>query len=691
MPSEFFCNNKDYQILVQSVTDYVVAINKSYQVVMANSLFKQNFNMYKNGYCYKLWLNRDERCEKCLVKESFFDGKVHFSEKKVVMKNGKTAFMMIKSTPVKNEHGNIVYILETATDLTEKKRLEEKLQKIDSLYSTIAKRSKELQKSEEKYRTIFEHSEDVIIITDPAGKILEVNSAGVYILGYKSSDALLSLQSVSELFVNSEALTMFQKTVYREGYFKEFETKVVCNNKRIIDVLATTSVIIDTSGTISGYIVIIKDISSQKQAQRKVEKQNTRLSVLNSISMQVCNSLNLNDVLNSTIDRILAILESDSVRIYLIDKTKNMLYLAAHKGLSSYFISQKEMKSRKIGDGILGQVIVNGKTRVVEDFLQYNDPYIELFIYEGLKSTVYIPLISRGEPVGEICVSSHTEFKLSDGYVKFLMGIGNQIGVAIDNAILYEHTTKANQKLQDVQEQVVRTEKLASLGKLAATIAHEINNPLAAVLNYTKLVKKIIKRSGSIKYRIEDIFRYLDVMAQETARCGEIVKNLLAFSRQTQTEFHKHKVDDIIEKTSILINHDLKIKNIKLKVIIESDLPAIQCNFKQLQQAFLNLMGNAAESMKNGGILTVAVRRSVTKKSIDIVFADTGCGISEENMEDIFEPFFTTKEEGKGVGLGLSVVYGIIIKHNGAISVESKPGKGSTFTVRLPVYNDQVL
>jgi two-component system NtrC family sensor kinase len=283
-------------------------------------------------------------------------------------------------------------------------------------------------------------------------------------------------------------------------------------------------------------------------------------------------------------------------------------------------------------------------------------------------------------------VSSHSAFKFPSEDVEFLSAIGNHIGIAVDNANLYENIKRAYEELKDAQEQIVQTEKLASLGKLAATIAHEINNPLAVVLTYIRLMIKLMDRNGFSPERLEDISRYLNTMDSETSRCGEVVKNLLAFSRQDKVTIESHSITDIIDRTLILIAHDLEMKGIQLKKTIEPNMSKVQCDFKQIQQALLNIMYNASEAMLNGGTLTVTANRSTGVEGfIEVMISDTGCGIAENDKEKIFDPFFTTKEEGKGVGLGLSVVYGIITRHKGTIEVESEPGKGSTFKVTLPI------
>ncbi|MFZ0484629.1 MAG: ATP-binding protein [Desulfobacterales bacterium] len=428
-----------------------------------------------------------------------------------------------------------------------------------------------------------------------------------------------------------------------------------------------------------------KDATTIKDAPRQIEQLKIRLSILNAVSKIISSSVNLDEMLSSTIDKILDAPESESVGIYLLNDGGNVLNLAAHRGLSANLTNHPFMRSLKPGDGLLGQVLFDGKPKLIDNTLQSIGPDVNLLVEEGFQSTVYIPLTTKGSPIGVMCVSALNPNMFSSEFVEFLTVIGNHIGVAVDNANMHKNIKAAYLDLKEVQEQIVWTEKLASLGKLAATIAHEINNPLAGVLNYIRLIIKQLSRNNFSHEKLEDIFRYLKIMESETARCGDIVKDLLAFARRTKITMESNRIEDIINKTLNLISHELEIKELQLKKNIMPNLPKVKCDFKQIQQVLLNLMYNASEAMPNGGTLSItATKANGTQALLEVAISDTGCGISEKDMEHIFEPFFTTKEEGKGVGLGLSVVYGIIARHNGTIAVESEPEKGSTFKVRLP-------
>ena len=545
-----------------------------------------------------------------------------------------------------------------------------------------------LRISQERYRAIFEWSRDAILLIDPEGKVMEINQSGLDLLGYKSREQLLSLRSAAELFKNREDFRRFLKTIFQDGFASEFDNLISKANGTTFDALTTASVINDHDGNTEGYVIIIRDITRQKSAQEQIKKQNVRFSTLNAISMTVSSSLNLNEILDSTIDKILELLESHSVRVYLLDKKQEILFLAAHKGLLSDLVNKSHMRRRKVGYGHLGKAVQTIKPVVINHLEEPSNPYARPIIEAGIKTTIYIPLVSKGSPLGVMCVSSNSTLKSSQGYVEFLTAIGNLIGMAVENANLFENINNAYKRLKEAQEQVIRAEKLSSLGKLAATIAHEINNPLAAVLTYIRLMIKLVGRNRFNLKRLDDISRYLNTMETETARCGEIVKNLLAFSRQSKISIQPCNISEIIDKALLLVSHDLKIRNITLIKQIDPDLPKFLCDFKQIQQVLLNLFSNASEAIGENGALTVTANH-IDDDFLEVMISDTGCGIPEDKLKDIFEPFYTTKEEGKGVGLGLSVVYGIVSKHKGTVTVESLPGEGSCFKIRFPLLESE--
>jgi len=272
--------------------------------------------------------------------------------------------------------------------------------------------------------------------------------------------------------------------------------------------------------------------------------------------------------------------------------------------------------------------------------------------------------------------------------------IYTEFGESPDRIIkLYKELESSNLQLQRViyeleqtQKQLIQSEKLASMGRLAASVAHEINNPLAGVMNYIKLMQRKIEKKTLGKKEIEKFDHYLDVVEREISRCANIVSNLLDFARQREPAFREIDINSVINEALTIVSKQIFLKKIRVEKSLKP-LPLTFADFSQLQQAFINLIINALEAMKEGGVLRIETSFIPSDKIIEIKFTDTGVGIPEENIPRIFEPFFTTKE--KGTGLGLSVVYGIITRHKGEIKVSSVLGVGTTFTIRLPVFSVQ--
>lgn len=237
------------------------------------------------------------------------------------------------------------------------------------------------------------------------------------------------------------------------------------------------------------------------------------------------------------------------------------------------------------------------------------------------------------------------------------------------------------------QERLLHQDKMISLGRLAASVVHEINNPLAGVLNYARLMLKIMRKGPLTEDYQEKFSNYLSLMENETNRCSQIVSSLLAFSRKSELEFTDVTINELVEKCLMLSGHKLRLSNISLERKLEEGLPIIRGDYNQIQQCIINLIFNSIDAMPEGGELSLTTSYNPSDRSVLIRVIDTGCGISKEDLPHIFEPFFTTKSEGQGLGLGLSMVDGIVERHRGNIDVISEVGKGSTFTLKLPARN----
>lgn len=287
--------------------------------------------------------------------------------------------------------------------------------------------------------------------------------------------------------------------------------------------------------------------------------------------------------------------------------------------------------------------------------------------------------IARGDLSQKVEINSRDEVgRLADSFNQMTSHLQEANEKLVEwGRTLESKVEERTQELREIQGHLIQSEKLASIGKLAAGVAHEINNPLGGILIYSHLILEDMPK-GSPHYE------NLKKIVKETARCKDIVKALLDFSRPKEPEMIRTDIHEILDRCLGLTDRQALFQNIKIEKFYSPSLPRIVADPGQLQQVFLNIILNAAEAMNGNGTLTLRTSHDPKVKTVTIELADNGHGIKEEYLKRLFEPFFTTKEVGKGTGLGLAISYGIIHKHGGTIEVQSEVGKGATFTIRLP-------
>jgi len=373
-------------------------------------------------------------------------------------------------------------------------------------------------------------------------------------------------------------------------------------------------------------------------------------------------------------------------------------WLDTSEELAKTFNFQKRLIESSI-DGIIGcdydrKVIIFNKS--MEQMLGYSKDMVirKMFLYqlfspegwENFQDQLYSEELGGEDKLflSEYTLISKTGEKIPVRLsAQVLFQENEEIGIV---AFLRDLRTVKRLKQQFLdQAKYLHQDKMVSLGKLAASVVHEINNPLTGVLNYIHLMSKILGRDALSAVQIEKFQKYLDLMGSEVKRSSEIVSNLLAFSRKSTLEFGNVDINSLLERSILLSKHKLALQNIQIKINLHPDVPKVLGDFNQLQQCILNLIFNAADAMPDGGDLTIESTHPPETGLIEIKVADTGRGIARENLPKIFDPFFSTKQEGKGLGLGLSVVYGIIDRHKGSISAVSELGRGTVFSFQLPV------
>jgi len=246
---------------------------------------------------------------------------------------------------------------------------------------------------------------------------------------------------------------------------------------------------------------------------------------------------------------------------------------------------------------------------------------------------------------------------------------------------LEQRVQEKTAELRHAQNQILQVEKMASLGKLAAVVAHEINNPLASVVTYAKILVRRL-RAQEVTDECQQNLEYLESIASEATRCGEIVSQLLAFSRRRGGEFGPTDINRVVEKSLFLVHHKLELSSVEAKAKLATDLPTIVADAAQIQQALMALLINAAQALEEGGEIRISTQPRDNGVVIEV--SDNGPGMPPDVAAHAFEPFFTTKDEGAGIGLGLSVVYGIVQRHGGHIDLDTTPGEGCRFTLVFP-------
>ena len=330
-----------------------------------------------------------------------------------------------------------------------------------------------------------------------------------------------------------------------------------------------------------------------------------------------------------------------------------------------------------------GSMVVVGAAFVI----LFTRRFVATPIRELINGTKVLSVMKLDHPV-EISHRSQELDELVDSFNR----MRERLKVAVDELNEMQQTLESKveergKQLQAANRKLLQADRLASLGQLSASVAHEINNPISGVLNLSTLLERLMANGAFPAGREAEFQKYLGRISAETGRVGRIVSDLLAFSRRSRPQRVPADLNKLVMSTVGLVSHKLKMNNAEAVLNLQPNLPQVECDPSQMQQVILNLTMNGAEAMqpKGGGQLTVRTRLLPEEDCVELCVSDTGEGIAPENLSKIYDPFFTTKAEGKGVGLGLAVLYGIVKAHDGEVEVTSTKNVGTTFTVTIPV------
>jgi len=486
----------------------------------------------------------------------------------------------------------------------------------------------ELKESEKKFRNLFERVRHGLFISTKEGRFLDCNQAMWGLLGYQDREEFLKIDIAKELYANPEDRKTFQGMVEKLGFVKDFEVEWKKKNGERMTVLITADAKRDEKGAVIGYEGIKIDISDRKRMERELKEANDFLM----------------NLIESSVDGIIVTNMKGDILIF-------------NKGAENILGYKSE---EVVGKMRIRNIYQPGVAKEVMEKLRSPD-------FGGVGKLSSFPIFHRRKD-GELI-----EGDLSASFIYDEKG--NEIasiGIFKD----LRERLGMERELQKIQQALLQSEKLAAMGRLTSQIAHELNNPIYGIMNTLELLKTEIPPESKRR-------RILELALSETQRLSEMLRNMLSFSKPEEEKRKPIKMNELVEGILLVMEKQMKEANIKVETSFDDGIPEVMASTNQMRQVMLNIIKNAKEAMLKGGTLTVRTSREDNKVLIHI--QDTGIGIPEEIRDKIYEAFFTTKSKVKGVGLGLSVCYGIIKDHGGEIKVESEEEKGTTFTISLPI------
>jgi two-component system NtrC family sensor kinase len=487
---------------------------------------------------------------------------------------------------------------------------------------------KVLMESEEKYRNLFERVRHGLFISSKEGYFLDCNQALLEMAGYPNKEEFLRIDIAKDLYVNPEDRKTFQRLIEEQGFVKDLEVEFKKKNGKKITVLLTAHTKRDEKGRIVGYEGINIDISDRKRMEKELKEANDFLT----------------NLIESSVDGI------------IVTNTKGDI-LIFNKGAENILGYKRE---EVVGKMPIRNIYPPGVAKEVMEKLRSPD-------FGGMGKLTSFPIVHRRKD-GELIEGDLSASLIYDEQGKEIASVG----IFKD----LRERLRIERELREMQQALLQSEKLAAMGKLTSQIAHELNNPIYGIMNTLELLKTEVPPESKRR-------RILELSLSETHRLTEMLRNMLTFSKPEEEKRKPINMNDLIDGILLVMDKQMRESNIKVETALEGTLPEIMASTNQMRQVMLNMFKNAKEAMPGGGSLNVRTSREDHKILIQI--QDTGVGIPEDLRNKIFEAFFTTKQKVKGVGLGLSVCYGIIKDHGGEIKVESEEGKGTSFTISLPI------
>ncbi len=533
----------------------------------------------------------------------------------------------------------------------------------------------ERRSAEEKYRLLFEQVQEGVYVATPRGRLLDCNDAFVHMLGYDNREELLPLNLDEDIRVDAGQRDAFRREIEQQNYVRNFEVTMRRKNGTLLVAAESSFATRDAAGEIERFQGFVLDVTEKRRAEDEMRRRNRELNALNAMAVVATQSFDLDEILNLTLRQVVSLFGAESGAVYLSDSDAPTYRRRAAWGPRSRDRSRPGEISFAEG---FGDLVMRSRAEVITaEYLPHLTGTVADFIRSDRDGAwIWVLFWGKDSPIGMMGLRSQAEYEYSSGEENLMVAISRQLATTIEKVRLYEETCKAYEDLRRTQEQLLQSEKMSAVGQLIAGVAHELNNPLTAILGYAQLLE-----SEGLNERAQD---YVGKMFKQAQRTHRVVQNLLSFARQRKPERSEVDIRKVLEETLALRDYDLKIN----KIVVEKDLGAeaalVVADPHQLEQVFLNIINNAVDAVleaKRSGKLKIRVY--CEKGAVCAQFADDGPGIKDPKR--IFDPFYTTKSVGKGTGLGLSICYGIVKEHGGDITAHNAAEGGAVIEVRLPM------
>ncbi len=530
------------------------------------------------------------------------------------------------------------------------------------------------QQAEEKYRSLIANMQEGVFMSTPAGRFLDFNDAFLRMLGYESREELMGVQDIaSRLYVNPSDRERLQKLLREHGSVSDFEFQMRRRDGEVVTLLESSVATRDASGKIVAIQGFALDISERKAAEQEIRRRNRELMILNAIGQTLNQPLELQEMLGRALRQIVELFGTEVGCVFLLDAESAVLRRTAASGLKSEYAGS--FPPTEIPSDLLGHIRASRATVLSAAGLPLPAIFRDFQHKERLEVTSLVLLWAKDRLLGCLLLGNRKIREFSSAEVNLLVSVGNQIAASIEKMLLLDETRRAYENLRRTQEQLLQSEKMAAIGQLISGVAHELNNPLTAILGYSQLL-------ASSEYVNDRGAGFVSKLHKQAHRTHRIVNNLLSFARQQKPERLPVRVNQVVEDTLALREYDLRVNNIQVHCDLDQKLPLLGADANQLQQVFLNILNNSVDAiLEHSDRGDIWIRTAMEEGRILIEFVDSGLGIQDTHR--VFDPFYTTKPVGKGTGLGLSICYGIISEHGGEISVHNAPPNGAAVRVTL--------